>query len=46
MNKEPFKKFAEWLEKATVTKEIVEPTAMCLATVDENKNLRKWRSGS
>lgn len=35
---EPFKKFSEWLEKAIATKEIVEPTAMCLATVDENKN--------
>ena len=33
---EPFKKFAEWFEKAQSTKEIIEPTAMCLATVDEN----------
>ncbi len=34
--KEPFKKFGEWLDKACTTQEIVEPTAMCLATVDEN----------
>lgn len=33
---EPFKKFATWFEKAQATKEIVEPTAMCLATVDED----------
>lgn len=33
---EPFKKFSEWFEKASATKEIIEPTAMCLATVDEN----------
>lgn len=32
----PFQKFQEWLEKAKSNKEIVEPTAMCLATVDEN----------
>ena len=35
---EPFKKFSEWFEKAQATKEIVEPTAMCLATVDENNH--------
>jgi pyridoxamine 5'-phosphate oxidase len=34
--KEPFKKFGEWFDKACATQEIVEPTAMCLATVDEN----------
>lgn len=33
---EPFKKFGEWFEAAISKKEIVEPTAMCLATVDEN----------
>ena len=32
----PFQKFQEWLEKAKSNKEIVEPTAMCLSTVDEN----------
>lgn len=32
----PFKKFSEWFAQACATKEIVEPTAMCLATVDEN----------
>jgi pyridoxamine 5'-phosphate oxidase len=31
---EPFEKFAIWLEKAKAIKDIVEPTAMCLATVD------------
>ncbi len=30
---EPFKKFSTWLDKAVATKEIVEPTAMCLSTV-------------
>lgn len=34
--KEPFKKFGEWFDKACSTQEIIEPTAMCLATVDEN----------
>ncbi len=34
----PFQKFQEWLEKAKSNKEIVEPTAMCLATVDENNS--------
>lgn len=33
---EPFKKFSTWFEKACATKEIVEPTAMCLATVDQS----------
>lgn len=32
---EPFKKFSTWFEKACETKEIIEPTAMCLATVDQ-----------
>ena len=32
----PFKKFSEWFEKAGETKEIIEPTAMCLSTVDED----------
>lgn len=32
----PFQKFQEWLEKAKSNKDIVEPTAMCLSTVDEN----------
>ncbi len=30
---EPFKKFAEWFNLATSNSAIVEPTAMCLATV-------------
>ncbi len=33
---EPFTKFKSWIEKASATKEIIEPTAMCLATVGEN----------
>ncbi len=33
---EPFQKFTQWFELAGNTKEIVEPTAMCLATVDQN----------
>jgi pyridoxamine 5'-phosphate oxidase len=33
---QPFEKFKNWFEKACATKEIVEPTAMCLATVGEN----------
>lgn len=32
----PFEKFSSWLKKAEAKKEIVEPTAMCLSTVDEN----------
>lgn len=32
----PFKKFNEWFEKAQLDKSIVEPTAMCLSTVNEN----------
>ncbi len=35
---EPFLRFADWFEKAQKTKEIIEPTAMCLSTVDlQNK---------
>lgn len=34
----PFQKFQEWLEKAELTKEIVEPTAMCLTTVDDKNH--------
>lgn len=34
----PFKKFEEWFNKAIAKAEIVEPTAMCLSTVNkENK---------
>lgn len=32
---EPFKKFDNWLKMAIDNGQIVEPTAMCLATVDE-----------
>jgi len=32
---EPFAKFKNWFEKACATKEIVEPSAMCLATVGD-----------
>lgn len=32
---EPFEKFSQWFEKACSTKEIIEPTAMCLATVND-----------
>lgn len=32
----PFQKFSEWLEKAKANKNIIEPTAMCLSTVNEN----------
>ena len=32
---EPFIKFANWFEQAQAKTEIIEPTAMCLATVDE-----------
>lgn len=34
---EPFQKFSTWLNRANATKEIVEPTAMCLATVKNGK---------
>lgn len=37
-HKTPFDIFAEWLKKANAKSEIVEPTAMCLATVDENNH--------
>jgi pyridoxamine 5'-phosphate oxidase len=33
---EPFQKFSELLKKAESNSAIVEPTAMCLSTVDEN----------
>jgi pyridoxamine 5'-phosphate oxidase len=33
--KEPFEKFSKWLEQAKARAEIVEPTAMCLSTLDE-----------
>ena len=32
----PFKKFNDWFEKAQANTNIVEPTAMCLSTVNEN----------
>jgi pyridoxamine 5'-phosphate oxidase len=32
----PFEIFKDWFEKAQANKEIIEPTAMCLATVDED----------
>ena len=35
---EPFEKFSNWFKKASATKEIIEPTAMCLATVDKNNS--------
>jgi len=33
---EPFQKFSQFLNQAIAKVEIVEPTAMCLSTVDEN----------
>lgn len=33
---EPFKLFANWLQEAQVNSQIIEPTAMCLATVGES----------
>ncbi len=33
---EPFEKFHQWLNLAATNKNIVEPTAMCLSTIDEN----------
>lgn len=35
---EPFIKFKTWFEKASKTKEIIEPSAMCLATVGEENS--------
>lgn len=35
---QPFQKFSEWFEEACNNKNIVEPTAMCLSTVDENSH--------
>ncbi len=32
----PFEKFSSWFEEAKATKNIVEPTAMCISTVGEN----------
>ncbi len=32
---QPFKKFQEWFNKAQSNSAIIEPTAMCLATIDE-----------
>ncbi|MBM5782264.1 MAG: pyridoxamine 5'-phosphate oxidase [Pelagibacterales bacterium] len=32
----PFQKFNEWFEKAKANSAIIEPTAMCLSTVDKN----------
>lgn len=37
-HKVPFDIFAEWLKKANAKSEIIEPTAMCLATVDQNNH--------
>jgi len=37
-NEEPFQKFSEWLKKAEENSSIIEPTATCLATVDENNH--------
>ena len=34
----PFHKFHQWLEKAKNNSTIVEPTAMCLSTIDENNS--------
>lgn len=33
---QPFKKFHEWFNEAQSNQSIVEPTAMCISTVDEN----------
>lgn len=33
---EPFELFAQWFKKAQDNKSIVEPTAMCISTVDES----------
>jgi len=37
-HKIPFDIFASWLKKANAKSEIVEPTAMCLSTVDQNNH--------
>ncbi len=34
----PFDMFSEWFKKANAKSEIIEPTAMCLSTVDENNH--------
>ncbi len=36
---EPFQKFEEWFKKACENQQIIEPTAMCLATSDQKKCL-------
>jgi pyridoxamine 5'-phosphate oxidase len=36
---EPFQKFEEWFKKACENQQIIEPTAMCLATSDQKKTL-------
>lgn len=36
MLQEPFQRFSEWLNLAKTKAEIVEPTAMCLSTIDKN----------
>ncbi len=36
MLQEPFQRFSEWLNLAKNKVEIIEPTAMCLSTVDKN----------
>lgn len=38
LHSEPFEKFSQLLEQACNKPEIVEPTAMCLSTVDENNH--------
>jgi pyridoxamine 5'-phosphate oxidase len=35
---QPFEKFSTWFDDAQAKKEIVEPTAMCLSTVDNQGN--------
>jgi pyridoxamine 5'-phosphate oxidase len=35
---EPFEKFKEWFDKALADERIIEPSAMCLATVDEENH--------
>ena len=37
-HKIPFEIFSDWLKKANANTQIVEPTAMCLSTVDENNH--------
>ena len=35
-NQKPFEKFSNWFEQAQNIPNIIEPTAMCIASVDEN----------